>query len=157
MAIMSLRIKPVLVLRSMKNLNGYSKWGTLTTLIATLILQGCSANWYLKQAIRKDPSLKKGVTQVWDTTIVTKERQVIDTLWTTKDTTLVRDSVVIRYRLLGNGAAQIDVTCPPEKIKIQKEYVTQVIESPRSMKPFLGWIALLLTLTILFLLNPFRK
>lgn len=85
-------------------------------------------------------------TKVWDTTFVTKERIVSDTIWVNKDTTIVQDSVIIRYQVLSNGMAHISAICPPERIKIEKEFVTQYVNAPKKGIPFslIAWIVILL-------------
>lgn len=52
----------------------------LTLLFATLILSGCSPEWLLKQAIKKDPTLLKTKTIIVTDTVVTEPIAVRDTV-----------------------------------------------------------------------------
>ena len=52
----------------------------LTLLFVTLILSGCSPEWLLKQAIKKDPTLLKTKTIIVTDTVVTEPIAVRDTV-----------------------------------------------------------------------------
>jgi len=125
----------------MRSSIGYFKW---IWLVPILTLCSCSAQWHLKKAVQKDPSILTTKVQVWDTTIVTKERVALDTIWTSKDTTIIRDSVVINYRVLGNGKAEITAKCPPESIKVQKEIVTKVVTKESFEIRLFLWVVILM-------------
>jgi hypothetical protein len=125
----------------MRSSIGYFK---LIWLVPILLVCSCSAQWHLNRAVQKKPSILTTKTQVWDTTIVTKERVAIDTIWTSKDTTIVRDSVVITYRVLGNGKAEITAKCPPESVKIKKEIVTKVVTKDSFEIRLFLWVVILM-------------
>ena len=52
----------------------------LSTLVVAALLSGCSANYHLNKAVKKDPSILKPVTiTVWDT-IITPPVYLVDTV-----------------------------------------------------------------------------
>lgn len=68
--------------------------------ISIPLLTGCSANWHLKKAIAKDPSLLKATTVVVRDTVVVPPITVTDTLFMPqKDSTAVweNDSLRIEF------------------------------------------------------------
>jgi hypothetical protein len=87
---------------------------------ALFVLSGCSAQWHLKQAVRKDPTLSYGRVLVWDTIIEIRERRIIDTLELYKDTTIYQDRVKLELRYLPGKRIMIAATCPPDTITITK-------------------------------------
>lgn len=64
------------------------KYTCLTLLFATLILSGCSAEWHLSRAIKKDPSILKTKTMIVTDTVVTEPIVVRDTVTTSKVDTI---------------------------------------------------------------------
>jgi len=94
----------------------------LGAVVILLTQSGCSASWHLKRAIAKDPSIMRDTIVRVDTTIVTNERRVVDTLVITD--TIVREieSNGARVRLQRiHDTIHVDVVCPPDTIRVTAE------------------------------------
>jgi hypothetical protein len=87
------------------------KW--LSLLIITLSLSSCSAQWHLRKAIKKDPSVLRKDTVVVTDTIVTAPR---DTITITKDRLKV--NIVRSFDTI-----MVDAIC-------ESDTIVQVIEVP---------------------------
>lgn len=101
--------------------------------------QGCGAKWHLNRAIAKDPTILDSVVLKVDTTIITQIQEVRDTLILQRiDTiTLERNGVRIDLRRFYD-TIEVDVQCPPDTIRIQKEIkVPQVIYKEKSFDKWL--------------------
>jgi len=81
----------------------------LTLLFATLILSGCSPEWLLTQAIKKDPTLLK-----------TKTITVTDTVVT--EPIVVRDTVTI------SQVDTVEIVKDKFRVKIMRSYDTLIID-----------------------------
>ena len=98
------------------------KW--LTGLIIALLLSSCSAQWHLKKAVKKNPSLLSTDTVVVTDTIVTAPVSVRDTI-----TLQQRDTITItKDRLKVNivrsfDTIMVDAIC-------ESDTIVQVIEVP---------------------------
>ena len=94
----------------------------LGAVVILLTQSGCSASWHLKRAIAKDPEIMRDTIVRVDTTIVTNERRVVDTLVITD--TIVREieSNGARVRLQRiHDTIHVDVVCPPDTIRVTAE------------------------------------
>jgi len=80
-----------------------------TLLFATLILSGCSAEWHLTRAIKKNPELLKSRTMTVTDTVVTEPIVVRDTVTTSQVDTI--EIVKDRFR-----------------VKIMRNYDTLIID-----------------------------
>lgn len=125
--------------------------------IILVMLTGCSAQWHLKKAIKKDPSIIKPTTHVIDTIILTDSVTITDTFVTkTIDTlTIEKDGVkTIVYR--NHDVIRIKTIIKPDTIRIQKTIsIPQVqykerISVPQKIGTALGFVLLLLLLLALF-------
>jgi hypothetical protein len=125
----------------------------MSALILVVFLSGCSANWHLKKAIAKDPSiLTEGVVieRVTDTiTVVTPELQV-DTIheWSVDTVTTYVDRVRIRTKVdTVSRTVFVDVVCPPDTVFIEHTYDRTTIRPiVRSGAPY--WVLWLLAAII---------
>ena len=142
----------------------YKKGRTIFGLILFLAISSCSPQYHLKRAIAKDPTIARDTIVRVDTTIVTNERRVVDTL-------VVRDTIVREIK--SNGARvriqrlhdtiRVDVVCPPDTIRITKSIpVDRLIykEQPpkRSLLDQVGVILfLILLITIAMMVSRFMK
>ena len=142
----------------------YKKGRTIFGLILFLTISSCSPQYHLKRAIAKDPTIAKDTIVRVDTTIVTNERRVVDTL-------VVRDTIVREIK--SNGARvriqrlhdtiRVDVVCPPDTIRITKSipvdriiYKTKAVK--RSLLDQLGVILfLILLISIALMVSRFLK
>jgi PBP1b-binding outer membrane lipoprotein LpoB len=80
-----------------------------TLLFATLILSGCSAEWHLTRAIKKNPSIQQSRTMTVTDTVVT-------------DPTVVRDTVTISQR------DTVEIIKDKFRVKIMRSYDTLIID-----------------------------
>lgn len=104
---------------------------TIATL--TLMLYGCSAQWHLKQAIRKDPAIQQTVVVKKDTVIVTKERTIRDTLELFKDTTIYQDRIKLKIEYIDNFV-NVEADCPSDTIVVTKSITTTELKKSASIK-----------------------
>jgi hypothetical protein len=129
-----------------------------------LIVQSCGASWHLKRAIAKDPTIARDTIVRVDTTIVTNERRVVDTL-VVRDTIvreIVRDGARVRIQRL-HDTIRVDVVCPPDTIRVVAEvpvdriiYKTKAVK--RSLLDQVGVILfLILLITIAMMVSRFMK
>ena len=143
-------------------------WGVITKWCAVAItasmMMSCGASWHLKRAIAKDPTIAKDTIVRVDTTIVTAERRVVDTL-------VVRDTITREIK--SNGARvriqrihdtiRVDVVCPPDTIRLVAEVPIERLiykEQPpkRSLLDQLGMILfLILLISIALMVSRFMK
>ena len=117
-------------------------------IISAICLSGCSANWHLKRAISKNPSiLTEGVVveTVRDTVEVIKPEIRVDTLhsWSVDTVTSYVDRVRIRTKVdTIQRTVFVDVTCPADTIYVPYEYDKTIIQ-PRVRHGFpWGWVVL---------------
>ena len=137
-------------------------WGVMTkwcvVAITASMMMSCGASWHLKRAIAKDPTIAKDTIVRVDTTIVTAERRVVDTL-------VVRDTITREIK--SNGARvriqrihdtiRVDIVCPPDTIRVVAEVPIERLiykEQPpkRSLLDQLGMILFLILLISLALM-----
>jgi hypothetical protein len=143
-------------------------WGVIkkwcVVAITASMMSSCGASWHLKRAIAKDPTIAKDTIVRVDTTIVTNERRVVDTL-------VVRDTITREIK--SNGARvriqrlhdtiRVDVVCPPDTIRVVAEvpvdriiYKTKAVK--RSLLDQLGVILfLILLISIALMVSRFLK
>jgi hypothetical protein len=82
-----------------------------------LILSGCSAEWHLRQAVRKDPSITKSqIVNVTDT-VVTERIVVKDSVVTSPRDTIVLTKDKFRVRIIRSyDTLKIDGGCESDTI-----------------------------------------
>jgi hypothetical protein len=129
-----------------------------TKIIAILVfLTGCSAEYHLKKAIKKNPSLIQPSTHTIDTIILTDSVTITDTFVTKKIDTLTieKDGVkTIVYR--DHDIIRIKTVVKPDTIRIQKTIsIPQVqykerVTIPQKVGVVIGFVLLLLLLLALF-------
>ena len=115
--------------------------------ILAIVLSGCSAQWHIKRAIAKDPSiLTEKIVTILDTIIVKEGFQRIDTFVTKEvDTLLIHEkgvnTQIIRFkdRLIVKTEVKNDTI---RIIKAIKDYKLIYKEKPKSNKSF--WIAFII-------------
>lgn len=92
-----------------------------------LLLQSCGAKYHLSRAIAKDPEILKSVAVKVDTTIITENKAIRDTLVLERyDTiTIERNAVRVQIKRI-NDTIVVDAECLPDTIRIQK-----VVEVPQ--------------------------
>ena len=115
--------------------------------ILAIVLSGCSAQWHIKRAIAKDPSiLTEKIITIFDTIIVKEGFQRIDTFVTQEvDTLLIREkgvnTQIIRFkdRLIVKTEVKNDTI---RIIKAIKDFQLIYKDKPKSNKSF--WIAFII-------------
>jgi len=94
----------------------------LGAVVILLTQSGCTASFHLKRAIAKDPEIMRDTIVRVDTTIVTNERRVVDTLVITD--TIVREieynGARVRLQRI-HDTIHVDVVCPPDTIRVTAE------------------------------------
>lgn len=95
----------------------------------SLFVQSCGAQWHLKRAIAKDPTILADAIVRVDTMVVTQSIRAVDTL-VVRDTItreIVRDGVQIKVKRI-HDTIRVDVVCPPDTIRVVAEVpVEQVV------------------------------
>ena len=130
-----------------------------TKIIAILVmLTGCSAQWHLDKAVKKDPSIIKPSTHTIDTLIVTDSVAITDTFVSkTIDTlTIEKDGVkTIVYR--NHDVIRIKTVVKPDTIRIQKTIsIPQIQYKERVSVP--QWIGVVLgTILLIGLLFAIKR
>lgn len=119
--------------------------------LCLVLMSSCGANWHLKRAIAKDPTLlQKEVVKV-DTVLITKERVLRDTIVSAKYDTIetVKNNVSLRIVRI-NDTILVDAVCPPDTIVFTKEVIVDKVVYEH--KPKMQNILLLALVVLLFLL-----
>jgi len=125
-------------------------WGV----IISLLLSGCGAQWHLKRAIAKDPTIAQDTVLRIDTTIITESIELRDTITLLKlDTiTIERDGVVVHIERRFDTLL-VDVECPPDTVRVFKEvplvqYVPEKKERNLGIGAIIGFILALALMRI---------
>lgn len=100
----------------------------LIILIVSLALGSCSADWHLRQAVKKGANV---YVQRWDTTIVTKERKIVDTVLLPKWDSVVINKNNIKVKLVRRvDTIRVSATCQSDTVRVTK-YIRQKVSTPR--------------------------
>lgn len=122
--------------------------------VAILLLTSCSANWHLKRAIKKDPSLllSRDTVLVHDTVVTTKERVLYDSFVTTcYDTVTIEDSFVYTQVIRRDNVIKVYTKCKSDTVRITTRIPFQL--APRVIKNSMGELRnVLWAIAALFLL-----
>lgn len=125
-------------------------WGV----IISLLLSSCGAQWHLKRAIAKDPTIAQDTVLRIDTTIITESIELRDTITLLKlDTiTIERDGVVVHIERRFDTLF-VDVECPPDTVRVFKEvplvqYVPEKKERNLGIGAIIGFILALALMRI---------
>jgi len=129
-------------------------------IIGLLLLSSCSANWHIKRAIKKDPTILLSDTiTVNDTIKVTTERVYKDSVFmVSNDTTIiVKDNLTIKH-FISNDTVFLSGECDsivkyiPYEVKVPYKYIIQ------SKKPnYLNWLVGLIALIVVVGLLRYLK
>jgi len=116
-------------------------------------LTSCGANFHLRRAIAKDPTiLQKQVVRV-DTVLTTKERILRDTIVSNKYDTIntIKNNVSLKIVRI-NDTIIVDAVCPQDTIFFTKEVsVDKIVYSKKKSKEVILLWALLILLLLLYL------
>ena len=123
----------------------------LKCILIALLLTSCSANWHIKRALKKEPSIMT-YTLVFDTVIIKKETVLHDTFHTTEyDTVVMEDSVVYTKVIREKDIIKVYTKCKADTVRITKTLPPQVnyIEKKNDWKKSLDWLLIILGLLAL--------
>jgi hypothetical protein len=105
----------------------------LIILIVSLALGSCSADWHLRQAVKKGANV---YIQKWDTTIVTQERKIVDTVLLPKWDSVVINKDRISVKLVRRvDTIRVSATCQSDTVQVTK-YICQKVSAPRKQSFF---------------------
>ena len=94
----------------------------LKVVVGALMLTSCGAQYHLKRAIAKDPSIVQKEAIKLDTVIITEIKTVRDTFVVKGDTSMVFVNKGVRTQIkVVRDTFTIQTTCPPDTIRIEKE------------------------------------
>ena len=118
-------------------------------MLTALMIESCGASWHLRRAIAKDPTIVQTQIVRMDTTIITPERIVRDTIVTNAVDTieLVRDRVRIQLIRRFDTIA-VNVECPSDTIRVVQTASVDSICPPRpnDWTKWFGWVIAVLLL-----------
>jgi len=120
----------------------------LIVLIVSLALGSCSAEWHLRQAVKKGANVWQ---TKFDTTIVTKERNLWDTLTLKDIDTVVVQKDNIRLKIVRNfDTVRVKATCLPDTVQVTK-YIKTSVTAPKSQnyEKYLMLFAVVMLLIVL--------
>ena len=122
------------------------------------MLTSCGAQYHLKRAIAKDPSIVQKEAIKLDTVIITEIKTVRDSVVIKGDTSMVFVNKGVRTQIkVVRDTFMIQTTCPPDTIHIEKEiYVPKVVYQEKTTTFDLVKLMLVI-LTIISLIAFFRK
>jgi len=125
---------------------------SLWIITVALLLQSCGAQWHLKRAIAKDPTIVQERTEKLDTVVITKEKLIRDTIVLKRidTTTIERNSVRIKIRRI-HDTIQVQAECLSDTIRIVKEIKVPKIVYKEKKTTF-GLVKLIIILVILLIL-----
>lgn len=123
-------------------------------IVLLVMLTGCSAEWHLKKAIKKNPSLIQPSTHTIDTIVIRDSVAFTDTFVSkTIDTLTIEKEGVKTIVYRNHDVIRIKTIVKPDTIRIQKTIrVPQVYYEERFKIPQMVGIGLALLLALLFLI-----
>lgn len=127
----------------------------LAVLSLCLIMTSCGADYYLKRAIAKDPSILQQEIVRLDTVLITKERILRDTIVSAKYDTIERIQNNVSIKIVRiNDTILVDVLCPQDTIFFTKEIkVDKLVYNKKRPSEIIFLWALLIVLFLLYLIR----
>ena len=120
----------------------------------SLLLSSCGAQWHLKRAIAKDPTIARDTILRIDTTIITESIELRDTITLLSIDTIriEKDGVVVHIERRFDTLL-VDVECPPDTVRVFKEvplvqYVPEKKERNLGIGAIIGFILALVLMRI---------
>lgn len=120
----------------------------------SLLLSSCGAQWHLKRAIAKDPTIAQDTILRIDTTIITESIELRDTITLLSIDTIriEKDGVVVHIERRFDTLL-VDVECPPDTVRVFKEvplvqYVPEKKERNLGIGAVIGFILALVLMRI---------
>ena len=138
----------------MKNFISLSKWASLCIFIGSL-LSGCSANWHLKRAIAKDPSILQPKELVLIDTVVITPSLRVDTLayFRTDTITIEKERLTVQIKRI-HDTLRISAECQSDTVRIFKEVE---VPGPVVYRPRAWWEKIPLPLLLLVVFGYMAK
>lgn len=123
-------------------------------IVLLVMLTGCSAEWHLKKAIKKNPSLIQPSVHTIDTIVIRDSFAISDTFVSkTIDTLTIEKEGVKTIVYRNHDVIRIKTIVKPDTIRIQKTIrVPQVYYEERFKIPQMVGIGVALLLGLLFLI-----
>lgn len=108
-----------------------------------LLIGSCTAQYHLKRAIAKDPSIANTTIVQKDTIVVTKSVKTSDTLVIYNRDTIVqtKDRIVTRFQRVSDTIFY-SVECPTDTIKITQQIAQTKIDPVKDRRDLISWIFL---------------
>ena len=124
------------------------------------MLSGCSAEWHLKKAIQKDPSmLKPTVVTIWDT-IVTPPIYVVDTVGIPAEgdsSVIDNDTVqVVITKFQDKLIVKTKVKEVPYPVSVQAECPPQVVQPEGTGSKIKDFLLIFLSLSLAIMMFIYR-
>ena len=118
-------------------------------------LSGCSANWHLRKAIAKDPSILQPKELVLIDTVVVTPSLRVDTLayFRTDTITIERDRLRVQIKRI-HDTLRISAECKADTVRIVKEVE---VPGPVVYKPRVWWEKIPLPLLLLVVFGYIAK
>lgn len=106
-----------------------------------LLIGSCTAQYHLKRAIAKDPSIANTTIVQKDTIVVTKSVKTSDTLVIYNRDTIVqtKDRIVTRFQRVSDTIFY-SVECPTDTIKITQQIAQTKIDPVKDRRDLISWI-----------------
>lgn len=120
----------------------------LLLITALFLFGGCSAKYHLKRAIAKGANV---YVQKWDTTIVTKERTLRDTIEILRDTTIIQDGVVVDLQYK-DRLIYVEAKCSPDTIPVTK-YITKTVSVEENKTDYRFFWQVIFAASIIYLFS----
>lgn len=119
-------------------------------LLATFVLQSCGAQWHLKRAIAKDPTIAADTIVKIDTTIITQGAKISDTLvlHDTIEKEIRTNGVIVKVQRF-HDTIRIAAECLPDTIRLITEVPIERVVLKEERRPLFKEIRLILLLILL--------
>tara|TARA_R100000426_G_scaffold77045_1_gene54535 strand:+ start:85 stop:504 length:420 start_codon:yes stop_codon:yes gene_type:complete len=122
-------------------------------IIVALILSSCGANYHLKRAIAKDPTISQVEKVKVDTIVVTETKTLEAKVEFKTDTVLIVEQGGVRTEIeVRHDTIILETICPPDTIKIFKEVEVDKLIYKEKVSTFDQVKFLLLILIILIVI-----
>jgi len=130
----------------------------LLVVVGALTLTSCGAQYHLKRAIAKDPTIVQKDTVKIDTLIVTEIKTVRDTFVVKGDTSMVFVNKGVKTQIkVVRDTFTVHTTCPPDTIRLEKEILVPKVVYQEKYSNFDLVKLILIILIILSLIAFLRK
>lgn len=127
----------------------------IQSILIAIFLTSCSAQWHIKRAIKKDPSILKD-SIVFDTVVIVEQHEIRDTFITTEyDTITVEDSFVYTQVIREKDVIKVYTKCKADTIRITKKLPPQIkyVEQKSFLKKTLDYFVVILLLLLLIIIS----